>query len=192
MKLLLQAIMAILLVSAGCTGQAMQQASPPAQGQASDQSGNQSGPQPYSPEAAAVPPSPQPGPYAGLGFSDLAALETPLQCNVTYIYQGKSFQSALFMKGGSQIRVESVGGSGLSQCGKTISVIAGSKQYVGCENKTVIPSCNWFVSAYNPQAPGRASAFDFSNVPPEQFSCGNWTYDPAMFLTPGTECSMGG
>ncbi len=174
----------LLLFSAGCVGQ-QPQGSPPVNaggGQANQTS------QPYSPQPSVAQP---PGQYAGLDFAGLVALEAPLQCNITSIYQGKSFQSQVWMKGGGQIRVESVGGAGLSQCAKTISIVQGSKVYVGCENKTVIPSCDWFVSSYNPLTPGVSSTFYFRNVPADQMTCQDWAYDPSVFTTSGTDCSLG-
>ncbi len=178
-------ILTILLF--GCAGQASQAQAPA--GNTTTPAGDQS-PQPYIPQANPQPPAP--GPYSGLDFAALAALDSPIQCNITSVYQGRSFQSQVWMKGASQMRVESVGGAGLSQCTKTISVVEGSKVYVGCEGKQVIPSCDWFVSAYNPQAPGLSSTFDFTNLPPAQMDCRDWAYDPSQFLAKGNDCSMGG
>ncbi len=173
-----------LLISAGCVGQ-QQQGAPPLANPAAPV--NQTA-QPYSPQPGVVQP---PGQYSGLDFAGLVALEAPLQCNITYIYQGRSYQSQVWMKGGGQMRVESIGGSGLPQCNKTISIVQGSHVYVGCEGKTVIPSCDWFVSSYDPLTPGISSTFYFRNVPADQISCQDWAYDPSVFLTSGNECSLG-
>src|SRR5512143_2098086 len=137
---------------------------PPPQQNAPEQ--NASGQQPYIPSANPAPQPPTPNTYPGKDFAALAGLGIPLGCDITYLYQGKSFQAKVYMKGGSDIRVETVGGSGLSQCVKTISIVQGRRVYVGCENKTVIPSCDWFTSSYNPSVPGQSSTFDFSKTPP--------------------------
>ena len=148
--------------------------------------------QPYIPPANPAPQAPSQNAYPGKDFASLAALGIPLECDITYIYQGRSFQAKVYMKGGSDIRVETIGGSGLSQCVKIISIVQASKVYVGCENKTVIPSCDWFTSGYNPQVPGQSSTFDFSRTPPEQISCSDWVYDQSYFSTAGRTCSLGG
>lgn len=151
---------------------------------------NTSGQQPYVPPANPTPPSQNT--YAGKDFAALLSLNVPLQCDITYIYQGRSFQAKAYLKGGSDIRVETVGGSGLSQCSKTISIVQGTRVYVGCENKTVIPSCDWFTSGYDPSVPGQSSTFDFSKTPADQISCADWAYDPSYFSTQGRTCSLGG
>ncbi len=148
--------------------------------------------QPYVPPANPSPLPPAPSPYAGKDFAALSSLNVPLACDITYIYQGRTYQAKAYMKGGSDIRVETVGGSGLSQCVKTISIVQGQRLYVGCENKTVIPSCDWFTSGYDPSVPGQASTFDFSKTPPDQISCADWAYDPSYFSTQGRTCSLGG
>jgi hypothetical protein len=176
----------------GCVSQ------PPAQPPAGATQGASGIPQnsdTYAPPSLPPPSGPAPAapsPYAGMDFAALAALGTPVQCDINYTYQGRQYPAKVYMRGGGEIRVEVAGGSGLSQCAKTISIVQADKVYVGCQNKTVLPSCDWFSSSYNPQAPGQSSTFDFSLTPPSAFSCSDWSYDPSLFSASGRVCRLGG
>ena len=129
--------------------------------------------------------------YPGYNFSSLVALNVPLECDISYIYQGQSYLGKVYMKGSSDMRVEIVLGSSLSQCAKTISIVSGNKIYVGCENKTILPSCVWFSSEYNPLRPGKSSTFDFTETRSSEISCKNWVFDLEKFSTPGAICNLG-
>lgn len=183
-----------ILILAGCVSQnspyqANQTNAPPA-------AQNQTSPAPQNltpPAAQSTQPnqSATPNPYSGKDFAALTKLDAPLKCQIGYVYQGKWFTSTAYLRGAGDIRVESVGGSGLSQCAKTITIVQGMRTYVGCENKTVLPSCDWFVSSYNPQVPGQSSTFDFSMTSPGNISCSDWQFDPSYFLAQGRTCSLG-
>jgi|GEM_PF-6885903 len=122
-------------------------------------------------------------------FASLTKMDIPLECEIVYSYQGKEIKTHIFMQGVSRLRVESP--AGMSQCTTTITVIRGEGQYVGCEGKMVMPSCDWFRSSYDPSEPGRASNFDFQSVPSSKISCKDWTFDESKFKTEGMSCQLG-
>jgi hypothetical protein len=145
--------------------------------------------------AQEVSPSQEPAPpsaaqYAGKTFSELVALDLPLECDINYTYQGKAGYSRVLLKGGAELRVETVGGAGMSQCSKTISIVRGSTVYVGCDGKMIMPSCDWFRSSYDPSEPGVSSTFNFKDLPPSQIACRDWEYDSSEFDTPGNSCHL--
>lgn len=123
------------------------------------------------------------------GFSALIGMGIPLECEINYTYAGKPVTARMLIGKDSNIRVESA--TGMTQCAKTITIIRGSRQYVGCSDKTVMPSCDWFKSGYDPMNPGVASNFDFSIVPASSIECRDWTSDDSAFRTNGTSCEMG-
>ncbi len=116
-------------------------------------------------------------------------MEIPLECDVSYTYAGREVQARLFINGESEIRVESP--AGMTQCKKTVTLILGTRQYVGCEEKMIMPSCDWFKSSYDPENAGRASSFDFSSLPASQITCRDWEYDSSSFSAGGTVCQLG-
>jgi hypothetical protein len=122
-------------------------------------------------------------------FSGLVAMGIPLECDVEYTYSGKAVDARMLISADSEIRVESP--EGMQQCAETITVIRGTRQYVGCEGKMIIPSCDWFKSGYDPGRPGKAASFDFSQVPASSISCRDWEYDASAFSTGGTICELG-
>lgn len=122
-------------------------------------------------------------------FAGLIAMGIPLDCDISYTYAGKPATAKLYIGEDSEFRVES--SVGMVQCKKTITVIRGTRQYVGCSDKQVMPSCDWFKSAYDEGRPGVASNFDFSGVPASSISCKDWTIDKSMFVTEGTSCELG-
>ena len=140
---------------------------------------------------ADVPAEPQapPAKTYSASFSGLVGMGIPLDCQVNYTYAGKQATARLLIGTDSEFRVES--SVGMVQCRKTITVIHDSRQYVGCSDKQVMPSCDWFKSAYDTGNPGVASNFDFSGVPASSISCRDWALDDAMFKTNGTICELG-
>lgn len=122
-------------------------------------------------------------------FSGVIGMGIPLECDVNYTYAGKQATARLLIGTDSEFRVES--SVGMVQCKKTVTVIRDSRQYVGCSDKQVMPSCDWFKSAYDTGNPGVASNFDFSGVPASSISCRDWALDDAMFRTNGTICELG-
>ncbi|HSB46870.1 MAG TPA: hypothetical protein VLD37_02565 [Candidatus Bilamarchaeum sp.] len=188
MKYLALVIAGLLLI--GCTQSPAQPAqntskpaetSPPAQPAPSG--GNDSQP-------PAPPSQPAPSQYAGKTFPELVALGIPLQCEISYTYQGKPGSSNVYFKGGAEIRVETVGGAGMSQCTRTISIVRDTRVYVGCDGKQVMPSCDWFRSDYDPARPGESSTFNFYETSPSQISCRDWAYDKTVFATAGNVCHI--
>jgi len=123
------------------------------------------------------------------GFSELIGMGIPLECDINYTYSGKQVNARMIIGNDANIRVESP--AGMVQCAKTITIIRGSRQYVGCGEKAVMPSCDWFKSGYDPTNPGVASNFDFSIVPASSIACRDWTSDDSAFRTNGTVCEMG-
>jgi hypothetical protein len=123
------------------------------------------------------------------GFSALIGMGIPLECEINYTYSGKPVTARMLIGKDSDIRVESA--AGMVQCQKTITIIRGSRQYVGCSDKAVMPSCDWFKSGYDETNPGVASNFDFSIVPASSIACHDWTADDSVFRTNGTICEMG-
>ena len=128
--------------------------------------------------------------FPGDNFSRLVELNTPLECDISYLHQGKLYPSKVYLKGGSDMRVEIVGGSGLSQCTKTISIVQGDKIYFGCENKTILPGCDWFSSDYDQKNPGRSATFDFTLTRASEINCRRWSFDLQKVATPGKVCSL--
>lgn len=122
-------------------------------------------------------------------ISALANLSSPFMCDVSYSYQGKPVLAKLYIKGPSEIRVESPVGVG--QCAITITVIKGTAQYVGCDKKEITPGCDWYKSSYDPSKAGSASAFDFSTLDAGAFKCQEWKYDATMFSAKGQSCQLG-
>ncbi len=122
-------------------------------------------------------------------FASLAAMDIPLECDITYTYKGKEIQARMYMQGAERLRVESP--AGMTQCARTITVIRDTKQYVGCEGKMIMPSCDWFKSSYDTSKPGLASNFDFREVPASRIECRDWIFDDAKFRTEGTSCQLG-
>jgi hypothetical protein len=113
----------------------------------------------------------------------------PLECEINYTYAGRQVSARMLIGKDSDIRVES--SVGMVQCQKTITIIRGSRQYVGCSDKAVMPSCDWFKSGYDPTNSGVASNFDFSAVPASSIACHDWTAEDSEFRTNGTICEMG-
>jgi len=122
-------------------------------------------------------------------FANLTRYGVPLQCDVSYTYQGRPVEAKLYLKGPSEIRVESPVGVG--QCPVTVTVIKGAGQYVGCDKKQITPGCDWFKSSYDPGKPGSASSFDFSSLEAQRFRCKEWAYDLSKFSTSGQSCELG-
>jgi hypothetical protein len=141
------------------------------------------------PEDKPAEPQNPPAKTYSASFSALAVMGIPLECGVNYTYSGKPATARLLIGTDSDIRVES--SVGMVQCRKTITVIHDNRQYVGCSDKQVMPSCDWFKSGYDPANPGVASNFDFSGVPASSISCRDWEYDPSLFKTNGTVCELG-
>ncbi|MEW6722369.1 MAG: hypothetical protein AB1324_03840 [Candidatus Micrarchaeota archaeon] len=194
MKYAFFAIAFLLLL--GCASQAADQApgtqaQPPAPQQPVPENATPPSPGTTSPSEPANPaPPPSDNKYSGKTFAWLVALDVPLVCEINYTWQGKPGYSKVYMKGGDELRVETVGGAGMAQCSKTISIVRGTRVYVGCEGKMVMPSCDWFRSDYDPAEPGVSSTFNFRDVSPSQILCADWEYSSESFSTPGNSCHL--
>ena len=128
--------------------------------------------------------------FPGYNFSSVVELNTPLECVITYAYGGQPYESKVYMRGRYDMRVEVVGGSGLSQCTKTISIVRGDSVYVSCE-KSILSGCDWFSSSYDQRHPGKSSTFDFTQTRASEISCRKWVFDPEKFSTEGRICNLG-
>lgn len=125
------------------------------------------------------------GSYAGKDFAALAALYLPLECDAVHTYGGKPVKIKVFMKGPSELRVESP--VGLTQCGTTISIVRDGRVYVGCAGKQVFPSCDWLRSDYDLSSPGKAATFDLTLA---EMDCRDWEYDVSVFRSQGEVCRL--
>ncbi|MFN7991443.1 MAG: hypothetical protein U0R44_04775 [Candidatus Micrarchaeia archaeon] len=192
MKALFAVLLAVLLF--GCASKPAQSEAPVNDSTKPSEPGK-APPPAIPPQNKTVPAQPPPeaaSPYAGKDFPSLVSLGLPLECDITYTYSGKPGTSKVYLKGGSELRVETVGGAGMSQCSKTVSIVRKDKVFVGCDGKMIMPSCDWFGSDYDPALPGESSTFNFRETPPSQISCRDWAYDQSKFVTGGNVCHLGG
>lgn len=144
------------------------------------------------PEEAAPPEPSGPVDYTGMEYAGMMATGNPIQCDVTYRYQGEQTTAKVYMRGENRVREEiTVDGE------STTIIIRDDTIYVKMQGGE-IEGCEWLAfetdeeeyEATSYEGEYTTGRVDFEEMPEVTFECYPWTYDESKFAAPPNACTM--
>jgi hypothetical protein len=142
--------------------------------------------------------SSNPTDLSGMTYAAIMALNIPVECNITTTYEGTTSIVHIYYKDSANWRSEMLTPQ-LESCQKTISIFKDDEVYTGCEDGSMIPGCDWFLSVMDTETTENlqqniedlpASSYDYSDIPSSNIDCALWIYEESKLTPSGVICTQ--